>query len=193
LAGTVSVTAQINANLDPAGSYLMVDGTRLGTMRVSQSPYVYALDTTTLSNGNHTLQIWAHDTSNNVDLSATVSVTVANSANASTPTPAPTPTPTQTPPPSSYPITLAYPVTGQGISGVVSVAAIMTQALDAAGSCLMVDGAEWGFSRVGAPPYVYPLDTSILTPGQHTLQVWAHDLNNETLLSNPVAVTVTAP
>ena len=74
------VAAQVNVNLDAAGSYLMVDGTEIGTSRVSQAPYNYSLDTTLLANGQHTLQIWGHDTSNSVDLSAALTVSVANSS-----------------------------------------------------------------------------------------------------------------
>ena len=188
ISGTITVTAQVNVNLDAAGSYLMADGTEIGATRVSAPPYNYPMDTTTLPNGPHTLQLWAHDTSNNVDLSPTVPVTVANTGT-STPTPPP---PTPTPTPSSYPIALTYPGNGQGVSGIVSVTASITQQLDAAGSYLMVDGAQFETSRVFGAPFVYFFDTTTVTPGQHTLQVWAHDTNNDTLLSNLVTVTVPA-
>jgi hypothetical protein len=204
LAGVVQVLAQVSVPLDAAGSYLMVDGNEIGTQRVSQGPFQYALDTTTLSDGSHTLQIWAHDIGNNTDLSATLPVTVANGAAAPvqpvtpvTPT-QPTPTqPTQTvvptqpaaPVASAYPISLDYPVSGQGVFGVVEVTATIPQTLDAAGSYLMLDGSEVGTRRIGAAPYIYGIDTASLTPGQHTLQIWAHDTNNDTLLSNPVQVT----
>jgi hypothetical protein len=42
---------------------------------------VYSLDTTKLSNGQHVLQLWAHDTGNNSHLSAPVTITVANGSN----------------------------------------------------------------------------------------------------------------
>jgi hypothetical protein len=78
VSGVITVVGQITLNLDPAGSYLMVDGVEIGTRRVSQGPYLYPLDTTTLSNGPHVLQLWAHDIGNNVNLSAPVTVTVGN-------------------------------------------------------------------------------------------------------------------
>src|ERR1035438_183699 len=65
----------------------MADGIEIGASRVTQSPYNYTLDTTTLANGQHTLQIWAHDISNSVHLSATVPVTVANGNTTSPVTP----------------------------------------------------------------------------------------------------------
>jgi hypothetical protein len=54
----------------------------------------------------------------------------------------------------------------------------------------MVDGVQVGGHVVTAAPYIYPLDTTTMTPGQHILQVFALDFNNDHLLSNPVAVTV---
>jgi hypothetical protein len=197
LSGVIQVTAQVGVPLDAAGSYLMVDGNEIGTQRESQGPFSYPLDTTTLSDGAHTLQVWAHDIGNNTDLSATVAVTISNGAaqpvTPTQPTAPVTPTPPTTPASpvvSSYPISLNFPANGQGISGVVEVTGTIPQTLDAAGSYLMLDGNEVGTQRIGAAPYIYGLDTTTLTPGQHNLQIWAHDTNNDTLLSNPVQVTV---
>ncbi len=78
VSGTIAVGAQIALTLDAAGSYLMVDGLEIGTQRISGGPYTYSLDTTMLSNGLHSVQIWAHDIGNNTVLSAIVPITVAN-------------------------------------------------------------------------------------------------------------------
>ena len=158
----------------------MVDGNEIGTARATGSPYVYGLNTNTLSNGTHTLQLWAHDINNNTLLSAAVKVAVSNSGNASPPPPSS----------SSYPISLTSPASGQSVSGTISVTATVTQTLDSAGSFLMVDGQEVGTARVTSAPYVYQLNTNTLSAGQHSLQIWAHDTNNDILLSNPVVVTV---
>lgn len=195
LSGATVVAAQVNVILDAAGSYLMVDGVEIGTRRVSQGPYRYALDTTTLSNGQHTLQIWAHDTADEKVLSGAVTVTVANGLAGSTPAPAPMPGPAPTPAPAppwpqSLPVALTYPVNGQGVSGVVSVSALISATLDAAGSYLMVDGVEVGTRRIGSAPFLYELDTALLAAGRHVLQIWAHDTGNSTLLSNQTVVTV---
>lgn len=76
--GTISVVGYVNLYLDSAGSYLMVDGRAVGDRRVTSPPYSYPLDTTTLSNGAHILQLWAHDIGNNVTVSAPVTLNVAN-------------------------------------------------------------------------------------------------------------------
>ena len=62
--------------------------------------------------------------------------------------------------------------------------------LDAAGSFLMVDGQEFGYQRVMVPPYMYTLDTSSLPNGAHSIQVWAHTTNNDTVISVPISVSV---
>jgi hypothetical protein len=184
------VSGQINVNLDAAGSYLMVDGNEIGTGRVTGAPFAYSLDTTTLPDGVHSLQIWAHDTNNDTLVSAAVSVTVSNGNASPIPIPTPTPAPTPTPVTTNFPISLTFPSSGQIISGVVSVTGVITQPLDAAGSYLMVDGWEVGTHRVTGAPYIYQLDTNTLTSGQHTLQIWAHDISNDSLLSNPVTIIV---
>ena len=190
LSGTTTISGAVDVNLDAAGSYLMVDGLEIGTHRVTGSPFNYPLDTTTLTDGPHTLQLWAHDTGNNTWLSATVAVTVSNGAAASSPPPSPSPSPSPAPVTNStYPIALTYPTSGEAVSGIVQVAGLISQTLDAAASYVMVDGVE-ATTRVGSAPYIYTLDTTQLTPGQHTIQIWAHDIGNDTLVSNPVSVTV---
>ncbi len=205
ISGAVSVVAQVNVPLDSAGSYLMVDGTEIGTRRVTEGPFQYALNTGVLSNGPHLLQVWAHDSANETVLSGAVEVTVANgtaaippvSAPSPAPTPAPNPAPTPGPAPvpvpasaQSFPVTLTYPVGGQTVSGVVSVSALISATLDSAGSYLMVDGVEAGTRRVGSAPFLYELDTAMLAAASHVLQVWAHDTGNTTLLSNVAVITV---
>ena len=192
VSGTLTVTGQLNVSLDAAGSYLMVDGAEVGTARVVGAPFQYTLDTSALVNGTHVLQLWAHDTGNNTDLSPTVSVTIDNTVATNSPAPSPTPAPAPTPAPiGTSPIALTYPAGGQAISGIVAVAATIGQALDAAGSYLMVDGAEFGSGRVDAAPFLYSLDTSLLSSGQHTLQIWAHSISNQVLLSNEAVIIVT--
>jgi hypothetical protein len=78
VAGTIYVAGFVNLFLDSAGTYLMVDGQELGTQRRLIAPFLYPLDTTTLSNGPHTLQLWGHDIGNNTTISAPVTIIVAN-------------------------------------------------------------------------------------------------------------------
>ena len=200
VAGTIVVMGEVDLQLDAAGSHLMVDGATVPSTQVTTAPYNYALDTTTLADGTHSLQLWAHDSNNDTVLSGVVVITVANAAVASSgasgsgtagavadgssagagssmPSPA-------------GPVTLTYPASGQGVTGTIAVMASITSGLDAGGSYLMLDGTEVGTSRVTSGPYLYTLDTTQLPKGTHTLQIWAHDTNNAVLLSNMAQITV---
>lgn len=203
VAGAIAVAVQMNISLDAAGSYLMVDGLEIGTRRVTEGPFRYVLNTSTLADGQHTLQIWAHNTANETVLSSGVAVTVANGSAATSQTASSTPPLTSSPatvpvpapvaatlPTPSLPVTLTYPVGGQAVSGLVSVSALISATLDSAGSYLMIDGMELGTRRVGSAPFLYELDTALLSAGTHVLQVWAHDTGNNTLLSNQAMITV---
>ena len=78
VSGQVQVSGAIQVALDSAGSFLILDGAEVGTRRITGPPYLYPLDTRTLSNGSHTLSLYAHDIGNNNYYSAPVVITVAN-------------------------------------------------------------------------------------------------------------------
>lgn len=78
VSGIVTVQGSVNVTLDSAGSFLIVDGASQNQHRVVSAPYVYTLDTRALSNGSHTLQLWAHDIGNNTTVSSVVQINVAN-------------------------------------------------------------------------------------------------------------------
>jgi len=75
--GTITVTATAADNIAVASVQLQVDGANSGAADTT-SPYNFSLDTTTLTNANHTLTAVATDTSGNKTTSAGVSITVAN-------------------------------------------------------------------------------------------------------------------
>jgi hypothetical protein len=94
------------------------------------------------------------------------------------------------PPTATSPLSITYPASASTLSGQIDVTAQCTLALDAAGTYLMVDSAEIGTRRVTGAPYLYPLDTTTLTNGTHSLQLWGHDINNTTTLSPVVTISV---
>jgi hypothetical protein len=85
--GTVSVTANASDNVAVAGVQFKLDGANLG-VEDTTSPYSVSWDTTTATNGSHTLTAVARDASTNSTTSAPVTVTVSNTA----PPPPPPPT-----------------------------------------------------------------------------------------------------
>ena len=255
VSGSIVVMGEVDVTLDAAGSHLMVDGNTVPHTQVGSAPYAYSLDTTTLPDGTHTLQLWAHDTGNDTVLSSAVVVTVANgsassassssagtastssgtggstssstsgapgtstsssgssstgssgsgtsgsgSAATSTAPPATSTAPAPSAPTtagstqaSTSPVSLTFPTSGQSVTGLIAVAASINDGLDSQGSYLMVDGVQVGSGRVTNAPFLYNLDTSTLSSGTHTLQIWAHDLNNNVLLSNIAQITVPQP
>ena len=77
VSGTIAVTATASDNVAVASVQLQVDGLNSGSADTT-SPYSFSLDTTTLTNANHTLTAVATDTSGNQATSAPVSITVLN-------------------------------------------------------------------------------------------------------------------
>jgi len=84
---TVSATITLTATATDPDSpvsfvQFLVDGTNAGS-QLTASPYSISLDTTTLSNGAHTLTAVAQDPSGNKGTSSAVSITVSNTTNTS--------------------------------------------------------------------------------------------------------------
>lgn len=77
VAGTISLTALATDNQGVAGVQFKIDGLNYGS-EITSSPYTVLLNTTTLTNGDHSLQAVARDTSLNTTTSATRTFTVAN-------------------------------------------------------------------------------------------------------------------
>lgn len=77
LSGTVSVTANASDDLGVSGVQFRVDGVNLGAEDTS-SPYSATWNTTTATNGIHTLSAIARDGSGKTTASAAVSITVSN-------------------------------------------------------------------------------------------------------------------
>jgi len=77
--GSVTVSANASDNVGVAGVQFKLDGANLGTEDTS-NPYSTSWNTTTVSNGSHTLTAVARDTAGNRATSAQVMVNVNNAA-----------------------------------------------------------------------------------------------------------------
>lgn len=128
---------------------------------------------TTLAAGSYTLNASFVANDNNF-ATATAAVTLTVNA-ASAPT---------------GPVQILSPITGGTVAGGILVLGQVQVSLDSAGSYLLLDGVEVGTRRVTGPPYLYPLDTTTLADGQHTLVLFAHDIGNNNYFSDPVTITV---
>lgn len=76
ISGSVDFSATATDNVAISKVELFVDGTLVAT--VQNSPYTAVLNTTTLTDGSHSLSAKAFDTSGNTATSASVSITVSN-------------------------------------------------------------------------------------------------------------------
>ena len=77
VAGVATISVTAFDNIGVAGVQFRVDGANVGT-EVTQPPFLFALDTSTLANGGHTLAAVARDAAGNTTASTPVSVTVNN-------------------------------------------------------------------------------------------------------------------
>ena len=80
LLGTVTLSATASDNVAVGGVQFLLDGNTLLGTEDTTSPYSISWNTTTASNGTHTLQARARDTSGNTATTAAISVTVDNLA-----------------------------------------------------------------------------------------------------------------
>jgi subtilisin family serine protease len=76
VSGTVTVSANASDGVGVTRVELYVDGSLTGTD--TSSPYLFAWNTATVSNGGHSLQTRAYDAAGNVGTSAAVNVTASN-------------------------------------------------------------------------------------------------------------------
>jgi hypothetical protein len=81
VSGTTSVTANASDNVGVTSVQFKLDGTNIGSP-VTTAPYTISWDTTTATNGAHTLTAVASDAAGNTTTSAGVGVTVQNTASA---------------------------------------------------------------------------------------------------------------
>jgi hypothetical protein len=78
VSGTTTVTATATDNVGVSRVELWIDGAL--ALTDNSSPYSFSWNTTTVANGNHTLQTRAYDAANNVGQSTTRTVSVNNTA-----------------------------------------------------------------------------------------------------------------
>src|SRR5215475_2767959 len=163
--GTVTVTASATDNVGVAGVQFRLDGANLATERTT-APYTLSWNTTTVSNGTHTLSAVARDAAGNTKTAANVTVTVANAAGAPADTQAPT-------------VAVTAPSGGASGTGRVTGAASATDNVGVVGVQFRLDGANLGTERTTAP-YTLSWNTTTVSNGTHTLSAVARDAAGNT-------------
>jgi hypothetical protein len=172
LTGATTFTATASDSGGVVSVLFLVDGLPVGNP-VTTAPYAVSVDTSTLTNGAHTVAARAIDTSNNVRTSAAVAVTVNNPPSDITP-------PT---------IELTTPVTGSTVSGSVTVAGTAWDNKAVTSVQFYLDGTPLG-PPVTAAPYQLTWDTRTATNGGHTLSAAVLDAAGNVGTSGSITVTV---
>lgn len=158
VSGSVTISANASDNVGISKVLFQVDGKQIGNA-VTSSPYSIALNTTTLTNSQHSLTAKASDAAGNVS-SSTVSVNVSNIVAASDTT---------------LPVvTLTSPSNGATLSGTVTVSASATDNVGVTGVTFKIDNTKIG-NTLTTSPYSIALNTTNVSNGTHTLFVTAGD------------------
>ena len=172
VSGTVSITANASDNVGVASVQFQLDGANFGSLDTA-SPYSVSWNTTTSSNGSHTLRAIAKDAAGNSATSTAVTVTVSNST-------------TDTTPPT---VSISAPANGATVSGTVSVTANASDNVGVASVQFQLDGANVGALDTTAP-YSFSWNTTTATNASHTVRAIAKDAAGNSTTSAGVTVTV---
>ena len=173
VSGSVIVKVTATDNVGVSSVQLTVDGYLLSGADTT-APYSFALDTTTMSNGSHTIMAIAHDAEGNTGASQDVTVVVNN------------PPPDTTAPT----VSITSPVSGSTVSGTVTISATASDdSGSVAGVQFQLDGVNFGTEKTAAP-YSIAWDTMTVGNGSHTLTAVARDAAGNTATSTAVSVNV---
>lgn len=167
---TANITANASDNVGVTNVEFYVDNILLGAD--TSSPYSYAWDTTTATNGGHSLTAMAYDAAGNSNVSTAVAVNVNNSASGDITAPV---------------ASIAYP-TATSVNGTVNIIAIATDNVGVNSVEFYVDNVL--VSTDTAWPYEYAWNTKTATNAKHSLMVKAYDTSNNKGTSVTVAPTV---
>jgi hypothetical protein len=171
LSGTVNVDMTANDNVGVSSVQLKIDNANFGAA-IAAAPYVIAVNTTSLSNGNHILTAVASDAAGNSATSAQVPVKVNNTTN--------------TPPPT---VSMTAPTNGATVNGTILVTATAASSVGVASVQFQLDGANFGSLSTTAP-YSVSWNTTTSSNGAHTLRAIAKDTAGNSTTSASVTVTV---
>src|SRR2546426_9364645 len=171
VSSTVSVTASVSGigALTVRGVQFKLDGSNLGAEDATP-PYSVPWDTTTASNGSHTLTAVARDSLGMLWTSNPVTVTVFN----------------DTTPPT---VSITSPASGTIVAGTISVMASASDNVGVAGVQFLLDGLNTG-AEVTAAPYWVSWTPPPASNGSHSLTAVARDAAGNRATSVGVAVTV---
>lgn len=163
ISGLVTLTASSSDNVGVTGVRFFVDGNSVGT-EVTVPPYQTVIDTTSLSNGTHSMVATAKDNAGNTSTSSVLSITVSNPVSGTT-------TPS---------VSFLAPIANSTVSGSVFITATTSDYVGIPSVKFYVDGVQLGLDATSTQII---WNTILTTNGTHTLSVVASDLSNNVATS----------
>ncbi len=167
--GNITFSATASDNVGVVRVDFLVDGVVKGSL--SAAPYSMTFDSTTLTNGSHSLTAKAYDADNNVGTSTAVNFTVSNPVSDTT---APT-----------------VSAASSGTSGTINFTATASDNVGVVRVDFLVDGVVKGSATTS--PYSFGFDSTTVTNGTHSLTAKAYDAANNVGTSTAVNFTVSNP
>ncbi|MEK6984683.1 MAG: Ig-like domain-containing protein [Nanoarchaeota archaeon] len=168
---SVVVSATASDNIAVVGVQFRLDGANLGAEDIN-SPYSVIWNTTSTSNGLHTLTAAARDAAGNTNTSA-ISVIVSNAISDTT----------------QPSVSISTPAQGAIINGTVTVSATATDNVGVVGVQFKLDGANLGNESLSSP-YSVSWNTISTTNGLHSLTAAARDAAGNSNTSTAISVNV---
>jgi hypothetical protein len=157
LKGIAGINATVSSNVALTNVELLVDG--LAKVNLTSGPYLFTVDTLTYADGAHSIQIRATDRNGGVG-QQTITTFFTN--------PAPV-------------VLIQTPSEGALVSGTINVTALI-QGSAITNAVLKVDGASVGTLTAG--PFLWVIDTTILSDGAHAINITATDGRGRTASAN---------
>jgi hypothetical protein len=170
VSGNISVTANADDNVGVSKVEFYEDGALLSATNIA--PYSYSWNSTTVTDGTHTLYAKAYDAAGNIKQSSNVTVTVRND---------------NTPPT----VSISSPSNSAIVSGTVSVTTSASDNIGVSKVEFYVNGALQSTDTTS--PYTFSWNTTSVANGSYTLSAKAYDAANNVGSSSSVTVTVNNP
>ncbi len=167
VSGTINISANVTDNLSITGVEFRVDSTQVGNT-LTDPPYSDSVNTTTLSNGTHTVSATATDAGGK-SATSSVTVTVNNVP------PGPT-------------ISITSPAAGDTVYGTITISADVTDKMHITGVVFRIDSSQIG-DTVTTAPFSISENATLLSNGSHTIKATAIDSGGYSATSS-ITVTV---
>jgi glucose/arabinose dehydrogenase/peptidoglycan/xylan/chitin deacetylase (PgdA/CDA1 family) len=172
VSGTYNFTASSTDNVGVSLVKFFVDGIQIG--QSSTAPFIISYNTTSLSNGSHTVLANSSDLSGNTATSTPISFIVSNS--------------TSTPDNIAPQVSITTPGNGATVSNTISITASSTDNVAVSGVQFKLDGINLG-NEVLSPPYTVSWNTASTSNATHNISAVARDSSNN-ISSTTISVTV---